>query len=120
MALACIKFTRKRLKIEAIQRNKELCIDWQDSLQNFSAKQLVFINESGSDEHTSNHSYGWARREKSTRVSRWFRSREQISVLLAYTTKGYITAMTFASIYTGELFEEFIINYLLSLCNPYS
>ena len=40
-------------------------------------------------------------------------------MLLAYTIKGYITRITFASTYIDEIFLEFILKYLLSLYNPY-
>ena len=119
VALSRITITRKKLKIEAAQRNDELWIDWQDSLQNFTADQLVFMDETGSDECTGDRSYGWAKKGESARVSHWFGKRDRISVLPAYTIEGYITAMTFTGTCTGEPFEEFIIHYLLPLCNPY-
>jgi transposase len=37
----------------------------------------------------------------------------------AYTIEGYIAGITFGRTCNAELFKEFIIDYLLPLCNPY-
>jgi transposase len=118
-ALARIKLTRKKLKKEAAQRNQELRTAWQDTLQYFSANQLVFVDETGSDERTGDRQYGWATIGEKARVSRWFGSRKRVSFLGAYTIEGYITGITFGGTCNAELFEEFIIDNLLPLCNPY-
>jgi hypothetical protein len=118
-ALARIKLTRKKLKKEAAQKNQELRTAWQDTLQYFSANQLVFVDETGSDERTGDRQYGWATIGEKARVSRWFGSRKRVSFLGAYTIEGYITGITFGGTCNAELFEEFIIDNLLPLCNPY-
>ncbi len=52
-------------------------------------------------------------------VHRWLENKERVSVLPAYTIKGYITATTFYGTCTGQIFENFIIEQLLPLYNPY-
>ena len=52
-------------------------------------------------------------------VSRWLQKKERVSVLPAYMIKGYITSATFIGSLTGAMFESFIINQLLPLCNPF-
>ena len=52
-------------------------------------------------------------------VSRWLQNRERVSFLPAYTIEGYITSITFLGTLTGDMFEEFIIDQLLPLCNPF-
>jgi transposase len=118
-ALTRIKFTRKRLRIEAAQRNQELRTAWQDTLQYYDADQLVFIDETGSDERTGDRSYGWAELGQRATVTRWFGRRDRISALPAYTIDGYIAAKTFSGTCNGEIFRDFIIDDLLPLCNPY-
>lgn len=51
-ALRRIQITRKKLKVEASQRNAELRIQWRDDLQHFTAEQLVCVDESGSDDRS--------------------------------------------------------------------
>jgi transposase len=52
-------------------------------------------------------------------VRRWLARRNRISVLSAYTVDGYIASRTFKGTCTGEIFENFIIDELFPLCNPY-
>jgi transposase len=59
-ALARIKVTRKRLKALAAQRNAELRIEWQDYMQEYTANQIVAVDESGSDERNRDRGFGWA------------------------------------------------------------
>jgi transposase len=40
-------------------------------------------------------------------------------MLAAYTINGYIKALVFNSIYNADIFEGFIINQVLPLCNLY-
>jgi transposase len=62
---------------------------------------------------------GYADNGVRTIVSRWLQNRERISFLPAYTIEGYITSITFLGTLTGDMFEEFIIDQLLPLCNPF-
>jgi transposase len=119
LALARIKHIRKKLKIEAAQRNNELRTVWQDALQYFSADQLLFVDESGSDERTGDRQYGWSNIGIRAKASRWFGRRDRISVLPAYTIEGYVAGMTFPGTCNATIFEEFIIDHVLPICNPY-
>jgi transposase len=118
-ALKRTKTTRKKLKVVAQQQNAELRIQWQYDLQFFTAEQLVFVDESGSDDRTGDRQYGWSDEGTRAIVRRWLGNRDRVSVLPAYTIDGYITARTFYGSCTGEIFSDFIIDDLLPLCNPY-
>jgi hypothetical protein len=52
-------------------------------------------------------------------VSRWLQKKERVLVLPAYTIEGYITSTTFIGTLIGAIFESFIIDQLLPLCNPF-
>jgi len=118
-ALARIKLKRKKLQVEAAQRNDELRTAWRASLEQFTADQLVCVDESGSGERIGDRQYGWAPIGGQARVSRWFARRDRVSVLGAYTTEAYIAAITFSGTCNTELFEQFIIDHLLPLCIAY-
>jgi transposase len=118
-ALQRIEITRKRLKVIAIQRNGELRAHWQYHLQDFTASQLVFIDESGSDERSGDRMYGWTDKGVRAQVERWLSKRDRISVLPAYTIDGYIASRTFKGTCTGDIFEEFIIEQVLPKTTPY-
>jgi transposase len=116
-----IRITRKKLKVVATQQNNELRTDWLECLQYFTADQIVSVNESGSDDRAGDRQYGWSTQGARAIVRRWFSRgrRDRVSVLAGYTIEGYIAATTFYGTCTGDLFEGFIINELLPLCNPY-
>jgi transposase len=119
MVLKRIQVTRKKLKVEAAQRNQELRTQWRDDLQYFTADQIICVDESGSDDRTGDRQYGWADSGVRAKVRRWLASRERVSVLPAYTIDGYIKSVTFYGTCTADIFEDFIIDDLLPLCNPY-
>jgi DDE superfamily endonuclease len=79
----------------------------------------VFIDESGSDDHTSDRTHGWSDKGSRAIVYRWLANRDRVSVLPAYTINRYITIETFYSTCTGQIFEDFIIDKVLPLCNLY-
>ncbi|ESZ89882.1 transposase [Sclerotinia borealis F-4128] len=118
-ALHRIKYTRKKIRVEVAQRNERLRSIWLNSLQTFAADQLIFVDESGSDERTGDRLYGYAKSGTKAVVSRWLSHRERVSVLPAYTVDGYIASTTFVGTCNGDIFEDFIIEQLLPLCNPY-
>lgn len=60
-ALKRIKITRKKMRVNAVQRNPELCMDWRDQLQFYTPEQLLFVDECGSNERTGNRQYGYAK-----------------------------------------------------------
>jgi transposase len=114
-----INITRKKLAITAIQRNEELRTQWRDDLQQFTANQIVYIDESGSNRRNGDRIMGYTEEGVRVIVSRWLQKKERVSVLPVYTIKGYITSVTFIGSLTGAIFEDFIIEQLLPLCNPF-
>lgn len=117
--LARIQITRKRLKYIAAQRNAELRGEWLDFMQQFSANQVVTVDESGSDERTGDRTFGWAHSGARAKVSQWLAYRERVSVLAAYTIEGYISSYTLEGTCDADIVEEFLIHRLLPLCNPF-
>ena len=118
-ALRRIKITRKRLKVVAAQQNDELRSEWLEQLQYFTADQIVSIDESGSDDRIGDRHYGWSIKGVRAIVRRWFGNKVRVSVLAAYTIDGYIKALVFDGTCDGDIFEGFIIDQVLPLCNPY-
>lgn len=114
-----IKITRKKLKVEAAQRNQELRTHWQDNFQYFTADQIVCVDESGSDDKTGDRQYGWSENGVRAIVQRWLRDRKRVSVVAEYSLDGYIASRTFEGTSTRDLFEDFIIDELLPICNAY-
>jgi transposase len=114
-----IKITRKRLKYVAAQRSEELRAEWLDFMQQFTANQVVAVDESGSDEKNGDRAFGWSHKGAKAKVSQWLEYRERVSVLAAYTVDGYIASYTLEGTCTAEIVESFLIDHLLPQCNPY-
>lgn len=118
-ALNRIEVTRKKLTIEASQRNEELRVAWMDSMQQFTAEQFVCLDESGSDRDSGDRKYGYSKKGTKAKVARWLASRERTSLLPAYTTDGVIASITFTGTCNADIFEDFVLETVLPLCNPY-
>ena len=118
-ALKRIKVTRKRLKVIAAQQNDELRTEWLEQLQYFTADQIVSIDESESDDRVGDRYYGLSIKGVRAIIRRWFGNKLRVSVLAAYTIDGYIKALVFDGTCDGDIFEGFIIDQVVPLCNPY-
>ena len=114
------KYTKKRLRIVAAQRNQYLRDDWIRRLSKFKHYQLVFIDESAANETTKERKHGWALPGVRPTISRPFKRSERWSILPAYTSRrGYITYEIVQGSYTSESYLAFIRDRVLPLCNPY-
>ena len=90
-----------------------------NSLVSWNADQLIFIDESATNECTENRKFRWTLRGITPHESRLFKYLKHWSILLTYTVDGFITWEVLHDSFTMELFEEFIEFKLLPRCNPY-
>ena len=107
------------MQIRAAQRNPELRAAWLRNVADWTADQLIFVDESAANERTGDRKYGWAPVGVTPHESRSFNRSERWSLLPAYAVIGFITWDIKHSSYTIDTFEEFVENKLLPLCNPF-
>ena len=107
------------MQIRAAQRNQELREEWMVKLVNYTAEQLVFVDESAANEKTSNRKYGWGPVGVTPHEYHRFEHSKRWSILPAYTINGFITWQIEHGSFTKELFEDFMREKLLPLCNPF-
>jgi transposase len=107
------------MQLRAAQQNPELRKKWIECLAGWEANQLVFIDESAANERTSDRKYGWAPIGVTPVEYRPFKRSERWSILPAYTIDGFITWDIRQGSYTSELFDNFIENNVLPLCNAF-
>ncbi|KAK9489364.1 hypothetical protein V1508DRAFT_428250 [Lipomyces doorenjongii] len=83
-------WTKKKIRKNAAERSQALRDDWLLQLSDWTAEQLMFVDESAANEKTGDRKDGWApvgvTPDESVPA---FRS-ERYSVLLCYTVDGYI------------------------------
>jgi len=88
-------------------------------LSEWTAEQLIFIDESAANERTADRKYGWAPVGVTLREARPFGHAERWSLCPAYTIDGFITWEIVHGSLSAELYEDFIENKVLPLCNTY-
>ena len=118
-ALHNADLTRKRIKKKASERNNELRTAWMGRLMEWTANQLICIDESAANKHTKDRKWGWSKRGVDPVVYRPAKRSERWSILPAYTIEGVLTYEIIQGGYSQELYDAFIINKVLPLCTPY-
>ena len=88
-------------------------------MSQWTAKQLVFLNESAANERNKDRKFGWAPVGVSAVVSALFKRSERWSVLPAYTVNGYMAWEVRQGSYTTELFNAFVREKVLPLCSSF-
>ena len=88
-------------------------------LTDWKADQLIFINESTANERIMDRKYEWAPVGLPSKEIHPAKHSECWSLLSAYIFDGYITYDIVHGSYMAELFNDFIENKVLPLCNAY-
>ena len=107
------------MQLRVTQQNPELRRQWMSKLSEWTAEQLIFIDESAANERTADRKYDWASIEITPREVRSFGRSECWSLCPAYTIDDFIIWEIIHGSFSAELYEDFIENKILSLCNPY-
>jgi len=81
--------------------------------------QLIFLDESASNERTGDRKYGWAPIRSGCGVARPLKRLERWSVLPALIVDGYISYLILQGSITAAVFEAFVEEQVLPHCTPY-
>lgn len=108
------------MQARAAERSEILREDWKNrKLVNWTAEQLVFVDESAANERAGHRKYGWAPVGTTPFEYRSIKRSERWSILPAYTVDGFITWNIIQGSFTGDLFDDFIEFNLLPRCTPF-
>lgn len=112
--------TYKRLRRVAAERDDGFRADWLHNMTtNYTAEQLVFLDESSKDDRTILPRYGWSLSGQtpfdSVRLNRGIR----YSVLPALTIDGYMAVRVVEGSIDGAEFYDFVLNDVLPSMNPF-
>lgn len=100
-------------------------MDQSDALQrvfparlqtNYTAEQIVAIDENACNECTGDRKYGWSPIGCSVELEGSIKRLEQWSLLPAMTVDGYLVHRIFQDAITSESIEEFLEKDVLPLC----
>ena len=89
-------------------------------LSQWTADQLVFLDESAANERTKDRKYGWAPVGVKATLSTFHRRSERWSILPAYAVEGYIAWRVIQGSFTSALFNAFVEEEVLPLCTSFS
>jgi len=88
-------------------------------LLEWDGNQLIFLDESAANEASAHRKYGWAPVGKRPYEYSSLKRSERWSILPAYSADGFIAWQIIQGSFTTELFDNFVHEKVLPLCNPY-
>ena len=89
-------------------------------LTDYTIEQLIFIDESVTNKYIFHQKYDWASIEVISHEYKWLKCSKRWLVLFIYIIDDFITWEIEYESFSQELFENFIENKLLSICNSFS
>ena len=109
-----MKWSRKVASKRAAEQSDALRRVFQARCQqNYTAEQIVAVDESACNERTGDRKYGWGPVGHSVSLSYSMKRSERWSLLLAMTVDGYLTHRIFQGAITAQIMEEFLREDLL-------
>ena len=102
-----VEFSRKVTQRVAAQRDEAKRLEYWQTLQAYTAEQLVFVDESAANERTLDRKYGWAPKGLPAINVKLLHRSTRWSILPAYIVDGYLdgTLVTQGSV-DGEMFAN--------------
>ena len=114
-ALQAMKWSKKKARRVAAQRNPDLRDMYIYNLSELASYHLVYIDESGCDQRVGYRRTGWAPLGVTpVQIARFGRG-QRYQILPAYTQDGILLSRVFQGSTDSALFEDFIAE-LLPLC----
>lgn len=107
-ALRRLNMTRKRVTNVHPNQDSGLRDDHLIERMQYSADQIVAVDESAADERTKDRKYGWSLRGLPCRVCQAGRRGQRWSILPAMTIDGYLMIDVYEGSYNATRFANFI------------
>ena len=106
-------FSRKKMQLVALQRDKHLRSTYAVDVSLYSPHHLVFIDETGCDRRDSLRRYGYTVRGRRIKCQKLLLRGEHISVIAAMGVEGVKCLKMVRGSVTGDIFLGFIQEQLL-------
>ena len=111
-----LRLTYKRLKRIAAEQDDAYRANWLHNMtSNYTADQLVFLDESSKNDHAILRRYGWAIKGQHAIENVSLNRGIRYSILPALTVDGYIAVRVVEGSINGAEFFDFILNDVVSL-----
>jgi len=110
-------WTRKTLKRHAAERSEHLRTRWLGRMAEWSPEQVVFVDESVSNERTGWRKYGWSPRGVAPIEIASIKRSQRWSILPAYSIEGWIEGtLCIQGSITAEIFNDWLRDTVLPYC----
>lgn len=113
-----LKLTHKRVARVNCEQDEELRTLYLAKIADFTANQVIFVDESAANERTSDRKYGWSPRGTPYRVRSPGKRSTRWSILPAIGINGYLNFDIYHGSYNAERFNNFI-QHLLTKMTPF-
>jgi len=103
----------------AEERNPELRSEWIRKISDYTACQLLFLDESAANERTGDRKYGWAPLGLRPVEYAPIKRSERWSILPVYSSDGFLVWEIIQGSWTKTTFNDFVRTQVLPICTPY-
>ena len=114
-----LQITNKSLRREAAERCQDLRINFILVRAQFTASQLIFVDESAANEHTCLRKRGWSELGIKATISVPLARSERYSILPAYCVDGILSHFIYQGSITGATFLWFLEELVLPQYTPF-
>jgi len=114
-AIEKLGISRKKVQRVHTEQDEGLRRDWQAKLTQWKSNQLVFVDESASNERTKDRTRGWSTKGIPCRVSLSAKRSTRWSILPAIGLNGYLTWDIYHGSFDSQRFLNFIRHLLTKM-----
>lgn len=113
------KWTKKKMKLQARQRDDVLRASWRYDIASLCAEQVVFCDESGTDRRDGARRTGWSPIGVTPTTESLFERGKRFHILPAISAFGIIDAIVYKGHTDTEGFVDWLARGLLPKMNPF-
>ena len=117
--LKAIRWSNKKMRLIAAQRNEDLRESWIEDLQQYRPDQLVYLDESGCDKRDGARRYGWAPLGSTLEMRSRLERGQRYHLLPALAIDGLLDAFVYPGQSSLDGFVVWIRDRVLPKCTRF-
>ena len=114
-----VGFSRQRMKLVALQRDKEIRAQFVSDVSIYEPDMLIFLDETGADRRDSLRKYGYSLRGRPVHSQKLLVRGDRISAIAFMSVNGFLDCHTVRGTVNTEVFLEFVAKTLLPHLMPF-
>ena len=113
-------FTRKKLKVVALQRNDSLREEYREEVSIFKKEMFLFVDETGTDRRDALRRFGYSLRGKRATSQKLLVRGQRVSAVGILSAEGILDCHIVAGTVNADSFEEFVEQSLVRHLMPFN